>query len=86
MVLGTFCRLIVPLLALPSMNGVHPIREPISSRVDLAAIRSAEAAASPRRHADLFRSEREIARNRSQVRQPGSGRFALHPGRGGSPA
>jgi len=81
MVLGTLCRLIVPFLALPSMNGVHPIREPVSSSVGVAAIRSADGTASPRRYADLFLSRREVAPIRSPARRPRSGRFARHPGR-----
>jgi len=81
MVLGTLCRLIVPFLALPSMNGMHPIREPASSSVGMAAIRSADGTALPLRYADLFHSGREAMPIQSPDRRPRSGRIARHPGR-----
>jgi hypothetical protein len=47
MVLCTLCPLIIPFLALSGVNGIHPVREPISS-VGLVVMTSAESGGSMR--------------------------------------
>jgi len=79
MVLGTLCRLIIPFLAMPSINGMHPLREPVSSRVGVTTIRSADGGASLCHSANLFLSGRTAAPIRSPVRRPRSGHFVACP-------
>jgi hypothetical protein len=46
MVLCTFCPLIIPFLALSSITGIHPVREPASSSVGVVTMTSAEGSGS----------------------------------------
>lgn len=48
MVLCTLCPLIIPFLALSSISGIHPVREPAGSTVGLVVIRSADSGGSMR--------------------------------------
>jgi hypothetical protein len=60
MVLCTFCPLIIPFLALSSITGIHPIREPVSSSVGAAVIRSAESRGTTQYYANLFGGRWEV--------------------------
>lgn len=60
MVLCTFCPLIIPFLALSSITGIHPVREPVSSSVGVVVMRSAESSGSMQHYANLFSNRREV--------------------------
>lgn len=62
MVLGTLCPLIIPFLALSSINGIHPIRETVSSGVAVVLImKSADSSGTGRHNANLSGSGWEVA-------------------------
>src|ERR1700739_1189534 len=55
MVVCTFCPLIIPLLALSSITGIHPVRGPVSGRVETVVARSVGSTGSRPHYANLFR-------------------------------
>ena len=64
MVVCTFCPLIIPLLALSSITGIHPVRGPVSGRVETVEtvmVRSAGSTGSSPHYADLFRIRWDVA-------------------------
>lgn len=67
MILGTLCPLIIPFLALSSINRIHPVREPVSSSVAVVVMSAADASGSRRHYAILLHSGWEIA----AIRSPG---------------
>ncbi len=64
MVLCTFCPLLIPFLALSSITGIHPVREPVSSSVGPIVMRSADTTGSVQHNPKLFRIRWEVTSNR----------------------
>jgi hypothetical protein len=60
MVLCTFCPLIIPFLALSGITGIHPVRAPVSSSVDVVLMRSPDGSGSIQHYANPFRSRSEV--------------------------
>ncbi len=60
MILCTFCPLIIPFLALSSITGIHPVREPLSSTVGVAVMRPAESSGSMQHYANLVGRRWEV--------------------------
>ena len=61
MVLGTLCPLIIPFLALSSISGIHPVREPVRVSAEVVMTRSADGSDLSRNYPNLFGSGWDVA-------------------------